>query len=235
MQTIPATSEGFVPFGTPTMDKTRYLFFGTAGNAGNTDDAWLDESGHGNHLTTDEDDTFVRTTDAGGKTVYRSSNVTGGVWRFPWASLAVSDYTIYLVLRPNSLQNPYLLDAGSHSLALGFNSSDFGAYFRGQGNGGATGAGQLLIAGNELAVVAWRLTASNGGAQVLKNNTAVLTGGPWSQVPFLAGGALGHDYSAEYAPFYGDIHSFVFRQGNDTDAQVAETTTYLAGLAGMVL
>lgn len=235
MQTIPATAEDFIPFGIQPIDKTRYLFFGTAGNAGNTDDTWFDESGKGNHLVTDPDDTFARTTDAQGKAVYRSSPETGGVWRFPWASLSPSDYTIYMVLRPSSLQNPYLLDAGQHSLALGFNNSDFGAYFRGQGNGGATGVGQLSIAGNELAAVAWRLTSENGGARVLKNKTAVVTGGPWSQVPFLAGGSFGHDYTAYYAPFNGDIHGFAIRQGNDTDAQVEETTTYLAGLAGMVL
>lgn len=218
---------GFKPFGN--FDPTLYTFFGTAGFAGNTAVQWQDESGKGHHLTNaDADDRFVLTTDAQNKPVYRSSPDTGGVFSLPNLSPTASDYTIYVVLRPAEVGNVYLLDANAHSLALGLNLSELGAYYY----AGAP-RGSVSVAVGELALLVWRLQASVGG-RVYKNGQLVYTG-PYAPSPLNPIATLGHDFSTYYAPFNGDLHAFALRRGNDTDAQVAETSAYLAGLAGLSL
>lgn len=233
MQTIPNSNEPFLSYApSGSLDKSRYLFFGTAGgNPANGSARWHDESGSANDLLgLNVDDVFTPLTDANGKAVLQANDLNGGLYSFPFATLPAGDYTIYAVLRPLTLQAPYLLDASGHSLGLGFNTGDLGAYYFG---GVKHGNGALSIAANELAIATWRLSSVDGG-RVYKNG-ALVYAGPYSPAAFNAVAALGHDYSTYYAPFIGDLHALVFRQGNDSDAQVAQVQSYLATLAGLTL
>ncbi|GAB2958933.1 hypothetical protein GCM10027048_27630 [Hymenobacter coalescens] len=221
-----ATAVYAAPEPEPGIDKSKYYFFGTAGGAGNTDLLWLDESGNNRHLTATEDDYFVLTTDAQGKPAYLASEDTGGVFKFPPVNVPNNDYTVYIVVRPTTSDpNPYLLDAGSHSLSFAYGTGDLAPYFRAGIGSASPGTGVLSVAPNEKAVLAWRMTEGVGG-RVYKNRSLVFTGA-YTKYPLLSPLTFGHDWSTYYAPFLGYAYALIIRVGNDTDAEFAAMLDYL--------
>lgn len=215
-------------YAAPDFDKTRYSQFHLASTAGNSDNLWLDESGKGRHLTSTDADYFALTTDAQGRPAYKGSDQTGAQFMLP-VGYPSGSFTIYAVFNQQE-PNCYFLDGAGHSLLLGINA-DAGEYFYG---GVVYGLG-VATPMNQRVLKVWRFDAAAGTARVYINDlTTPAFTGPYVARPLAFATALGHDYSAYYAPFYGFLYSFVVLPGTETDAQLLATGAYLKAAAGMV-
>lgn len=206
----------------PPLDKTRFLAWLEAGDGQSTASQWVDQSGHGQHLTQpDADRQPALELDEHGVPhylLYAQNRLKHGSWQVPCTTPA-GDYTIYLIahIGDNSNEN-YIFDASSHSLLLSPGPA-VGLYYSRQF--GVQGGGAVLPLG--LHLLTWNLSAANGGRVFV--DTQLLASGAYTPVP-LSGGRLGQDYQDDYALWSGKVYGFGISQQADSAAQMQQVAAY---------
>lgn len=151
-------------------DATRFLFFGRAWTSGNTGAQWSDESGKANHLVqTTATMQFARpTAQFGSREGYLpAAGHTDNRFSIPTLSNTAGEYTIYGLVKVNTVSDTYFLSKINGLLLLGINSpSDIGAIYQ------SGRQGTITVAAGATALIVWRL-AANGLASIEVNGTIV--------------------------------------------------------------